>query len=231
MTLVLYGHPLASFCHKVLIALYENGTPFENRIVDLADEGSRADFFRLWPVGKMPLLRDEALDRTIPETSIIIEYLDRHYPGPVRLLPQDIDDALQVRLWDRVFDLYVQTPMQKIVGDLLRPDGSKDPHGVEEARATLHMAYDMIERQLSDQPWIIGSAFTMADCAAAPALFYAETLVPFADGGQPRLKAYYDHLLARPSFARVLQEARPYFRFYPYRDRLPARFRESDAAK
>lgn len=224
MSLVLYGHPLASFCHKVLIALYENGTPFENRTVDLADEMSSADLFRFWPVGKMPVLRDEALDSTIPETSIIIEYLDRHYPGTIRLLPDDIDRALRVRLWDRFFDLYVQTPMQKIVTDTLRPDGGKDPHGVQEARGTHATAYGMIEQQLGSNQWITGDSFTMADCAAAPALFYAETLVPFGND-QPKLRAYYERLLERPSFARVLKEALPYFKFYPYSHQLPERIR------
>ncbi|KRB60255.1 glutathione S-transferase [Rhizobium sp. Root708] len=229
MPLVLYGHPLASFCHKVLIALYESGTAFEDRLVDLANEDSRADFLSLWPVGKMPMLRDEARNRTVPETTIIIEYLELHYPGAQRLLPLEDGDALQVRLWDRFFDLYVQTPMQKIVGDTLRPDGAKDPHGVAEARTTLETAYDMIEAQLGAQAWVCGDNFTMADCAAAPALFYAETLVPFGEA-RPLLKAYYERLLARPSFARVLEEAMPYFRFYPHRDNLPLRFRPDGAA-
>ncbi|TCL75052.1 glutathione S-transferase family protein [Rhizobium sp. BK251] len=224
MSLVLYMHPLASFCHKVLIALYENGTAFENRLVDLADAASSAEIERLWPVGKMPVLRDEARDSTIPETSIIIEYLDRHYPGEIPLLPQVPSEALQVRLWDRFFDLYVQVPMQKIVIDRLRPEGMNDPHGVEEAQTLLRTAYSMIEKQLGENRWITGEAFTMADCAAAPALFYAETLVPF-DDKLPKLKEYYDRLIERPSFARVLQEARPYFMFYPYRENLPARFR------
>ncbi|WP_454849687.1 glutathione S-transferase family protein [Rhizobium binxianense] len=229
MSLVLYGHPLASFCHKVLIAFYENGTAFENRLVDLADEESSADLLRFWPVGKIPILRDEALDSTIPETSIIIEYLDRHYPGAVRLLPEETDRALRVRLWDRFFDLYVQVPMQKIVIDRIRPEGRSDPHGVSEAQSTLRTAYAMIEQQLGINAWIAGETFTMADCAAAPALFYSETLVPFADD-QPKLRAYYKRLLARPSFERVLQEARPYFRFYPYRENLPERFREENPA-
>ncbi|NNH60903.1 glutathione S-transferase family protein [Rhizobium laguerreae] len=226
MSLVLYGHPLASFCHKVLIALYENGTPFENRIVDLSDEGSRADLFRFWPIGKMPLLRDEARDSTIPETSIIIEYLEQYYPGPVRLLPPEIDRALQVRLWDRFFDLYVQTPMQTLVSNHMRPEGTADEREVEAAKATLATAYSMIEKQLADKPWISGDGFTMADCAAAPALFYAEMLIPFSSE-QPNLRAYCDRLLARPSFARVLEEACPYFKFYPYKERLPARFRDA----
>ncbi|PDS77350.1 glutathione S-transferase family protein [Rhizobium sp. L43] len=226
MSLVFYGHPLASFCHKVLIALYENGTPFDNRIVDLSDENSRADLFRFWPIGKMPLLRDEARDSTIPETSIIIEYLEHYYPGRGRLLPLEIDRALQVRLWDRFFDHYVQTPMQALVSNRRRPEGTADEIETAAARAMLATAYAMIEKQLADKPWITGSDFTMADCAAAPALFYAETLVPLSED-QPNLRGYYDRLLARPSFARVLEEARPYFKFYPYHDRLPARFRDA----
>ncbi|KEC73381.1 UNVERIFIED_ORG: glutathione S-transferase [Rhizobium esperanzae] len=226
MSLVFYGHPLASFCHKVLIALYENGTPFENRIVDLSDETSRSDLFRFWPIGKMPLLRDEARDSTIPETSIIIEYLDHYYPGPAALLPLETDRALQVRLWDRFFDHYVQAPMQTLVGNRRRPEGKADEIEMAASRATLATAYTMIEKQLGDSPWITGGAFTMADCAAAPSLFYAETLVPFSPG-QPRLRAYYERLLTRPSFARALEEARPYFKFYPYHDRLPARFRDA----
>lgn len=230
MSLVLYGHPLASFCHKVLIALYENGTPFDDRLVDLADESSRADLFRFWPVGKMPILRDEARDSTIPETSIIIEYLDRHYAGAVRLLPGDPDQALRVRLWDRFFDLYLQTPMQKIVADKMRAEGSKDPQGEADARATLEMAYDMIERQLGTNKWITGDSFTMADCAAAPALFYSETLVPFGSD-RPKLAEYYARLLERPSFARVLKEALPYFKFYPYKQQLPENIRQAMPAE
>ncbi|ARQ58597.1 glutathione S-transferase family protein [Rhizobium sophoriradicis] len=226
MSLVLYGHPLASFCHKVLIALYENDTPFENRLVDLSDETSRADLFRFWPIGKMPLLRDEARDSTIPETSIIIEYLDHYYPGPAPLLPQEIDRALQVRLWDRFFDHYIQVPMQTLVSNRRRPEGKADEIEIASSRETLATAYAMIEKQLGGSPWITGGAFTMADCAAAPSLFYAETLVPFSPD-QPRLRAYYERLLARPSFARALEEARPYFKFYPYHDRLPAGFRDA----
>ncbi|ARQ10492.1 glutathione S-transferase protein [Rhizobium etli] len=226
MSLVFYGHPLASFCHKVLIALYENATPFENRLVDLSDEASRADLFRFWPMGKMPLLRDEARDSTIPETTIIIEYLDHYYPGPVRLLPLEIDRALQVRLWDRFFDHYVQVPMQTLVSHRRRPEGTADEIEMAACKATLTTAYAMIEKQLGESPWITGDAFTMADCAAAPALFYAETLVPFSQE-QPKLGAYYDRLLARPSFARAMEEARPYFKFYPYQDRLPARYRDA----
>src|SRR5688572_6202113 len=136
MSLTLYFHPLASFCHKVLVALYENGTPFEPKIVDFAEEDSRAELFARWPVGKIPVLHDRERNRIVPETSIIIEYLDEHYAGPTRFIPRDIEAALEVRLWDRFFDFYVQSPMQKIVTDRLRPEGSHDHHGVAEAEAT-----------------------------------------------------------------------------------------------
>jgi glutathione S-transferase len=227
MALTLHAHPLASFCHKVLIALYENGTPFENRFVDLADEQSSADLLRFWPVGKIPILRDETRDSTVPETSVIVEYLDRHYPGPVSLVPEETNAGLQVRLWDRFFDLYVQVPMQKIVIDRIRPEGAADPHGVNEARGMLSLAYDMVEKQIDGKAWITGDAFTMADCAAAPALFYARTLVHFTEK-RPGLEAYYRRLLERPSFARALKEALPYFKFYPYKENLPDEFRPQE---
>lgn len=224
MSLTLYKHPLASFCHKVLMALYENGTPFESRIIDLGNEESRASLVRLWPIGKFPVLRDEALDSTVPETSIIIEYLDRHYPATTPLLPLDPSDALCVRLWDRFFDLYVQEPMQKIVADARQPADARNPQSIVEAQALLRTAYGMIEQQLGEKTWITGDTLTMADCAAAPALFYAETLVPFG-GAHSCLKKYYQRLLDRPSFARVLKEAMPYFHLYPYNEKLPAQFR------
>ncbi len=134
MSLTLHFHPLASYCHKVLIALYENDTPFKANIVDLSNPSERAALSELWPIGKFPVLRDDARNQIVPESSIIIEYLDRNYPGPTRFLPDDGDLALQTRLRDRFYDHYVHEPMQKIVGDRLRPEGKKDPHGVEEAR-------------------------------------------------------------------------------------------------
>ena len=141
MLLKLYMHPLSSFCWKALVALYENDTPFEPHVVDLADETSRAAFLKVWPIGKFPVLRDAANDRTIPESSIIIEYLAEHHPGRVQLIPRDADLAREVRLLDRFYDLYVQEPMQKIVGDRLRPAEKNDPYGVERARAALQTAY------------------------------------------------------------------------------------------
>jgi glutathione S-transferase len=214
MSLHLYFHPLASFCHKALIALYENGTPFEPVLVDLGKEAERAALLKLWPIGKFPVLRDAARDKTVPESTVIIEYLDRYYPGRTRFIPEDADHAWQTRLRDRFYDLYVHDPMQKIVGDRLRPDGGKDPHGVEEAKARLKTSYAMIEREMATQTWAAGEAFSLADCAAAPALFYANEVMPF-DQTHPKVAAYLDRLKARPSYARVLKEAEPYFAMFP----------------
>jgi glutathione S-transferase len=214
MSLKLYFHPLSSFCQKALIALYENDTPFEPHIVDLADEASRDELTKIWPPGKFPVLRDEAKDRTIPESSIIIEYLAQHYPGRTQLVPAGADLARQTRLRDRFFDLYVNVPMQKVVTDRLRPAGRSDPHGVEEARALLRTACGMIDQDMETRTWAMGDAFSMADCAAAPALFYADKVMPFGDTHR-NVAAYLDRLMARPSFARAVEEAQPYFALFP----------------
>jgi glutathione S-transferase len=214
MSLTLHFHPLSSFCWKVLIALYENDTPFTPHSVDLGNEAERAALLKLWPIGKFPVLRDDARDRTIPETSIIIEYLDTHYPGATRFIPADQKLALQTRLRDRFYDLYVHLSMQKIVGDRLRPEGKKDPHGVEEAKARLQSCYGMIDKEVATKPWAMGEAFGLADCAASPALFYANKVMPFGDSNK-NLITYFDRLTARPSFARVIKEAEPYFRMFP----------------
>jgi glutathione S-transferase len=214
VSLTLYMHPLASFCQKVLIAFYENDTPLEPRIVDLADETSRAEFLKIWPIGRMPLLRDEARDRTIPESSVIIEYLAQHYPGKMQLVPTDVDLARQTRFRDRFYDLYVQEPMQKIVTDRLRPAGKNDPHGVEQAKGLLQAAYGLIEHDMSTKTWAMGDAFSIADCAAAPALFYADLVLPFGDT-YPNTAAYLRRLMERPSFARVVREAEPYRALFP----------------
>jgi glutathione S-transferase len=214
MSLKLYFHPLASFCHKALIAFYENEISFQPVIVDLFDERSRAAFRAVWPMAKMPVLRDAARDRTVAESTIVIEYLEAHYPGTTRFLPADPDGAWQTRMWDRFYDHYVQEPMQKIVTDRLRPAGKNDVYGVEQAQAQLHQAYELLEHEMGAKTWMMGDAFTLADCAAAPALFYANTVVPFGDT-HSRLKAYLGRLMARPSFARALKEAEPYFRFFP----------------
>ena len=212
MSLTLYFHPLSSFCHKVLIALYENGTPFTPQMVNLQDEGERTAFRKLWPIGKFPVLRDDARGATIPESTVIIEYLDRHYPGKTRFLPAGAESARQVRLRDRFFDLYIHLPMQKIVGDRLRPEGKRDPHGVEEARMQMATALGMIEQDMA--AWVRSDTFTLADCSAAPALFYADKVAPLG-GKYPRAAAYLGRLMQQPSYARALKEAEPYFKFFP----------------
>jgi glutathione S-transferase len=218
MPLALYFHPLSSFCMKVLVALYENDTPFTPQIVDLFDEAQGTAFRAIWPVGKFPVLRDEGRNRIIPETSVIIAHLDRHYPGPTRLVPEDPDLASQMHVYDRVFDNYVNQNMQRVVFDRLRPKDKRDPYGVEHAKAHLRTTLDMIERDIagrtSTKPWVMGEDFTMADCAAAPALFYADKITPLKDN-HPQVAAYLGRLMRRPSFLRVLKEAKPYFGMFP----------------
>jgi glutathione S-transferase len=214
MSLKLYSHPLASYCWKVLIALYENETPFEAVMINLADPVAAAAFKRLWPIGKFPVLRDDACDRTIPEASIIIEYLAEHHPGAVDLIPKDPDRARETRLRDRFYDLYVHEPMQKIVLDKLRPTGSQDAFGVNQARAQLETSYSMLEDHMKDRAWATGEVFSMADCAAAPALHYANRIVPLGTQ-HSHVKAYLERLEQRASFSRVLREAEPYFRLFP----------------
>ncbi|MGO4706454.1 glutathione S-transferase family protein [Microvirga sp. 2MCAF38] len=214
MSLELHFHPLSSFCHKVLIALYENETPFEPVIVDLTDADSRAAFEAIWPIRRFPVLRDRSAGRTIPETSIIIEYLDRHHSGAVRFIPRNDDEALRTRHWDRFYDLYVNVPMQKIVTDRIRPEGHSDPHGVAQARALLDTALGIVDAEMAGGSWAAGENFGMADCAAAPALFYADKLNPLAKA-YPNAALYLARLMERPSFARVLAEAQPYFALFP----------------
>ena len=214
MSLILHFHPLASFCWKALIALYENDTPFTPNLVNLGNPDERAALVKLWGIGKFPVLQDEARGETVPESTIIIEYLDRHYRGPTRFIPDDAAAALQTRLRERFYDLYVHLPMQKIMADRLRAEGKRDNYGVEEARAQLRTSYAMIEQQMTNGGWAMGDEFSLADCAAAPALFYGSMVVPFGDA-QKNLAAYFERLKARPSFARVLKEAEPYFQMVP----------------
>ena len=211
---MLYFHPLSSFCHKALIALYEGQTPFEPVFVDLSDEKSSATLRSLWPMGKFPVLRDEARNCTVAESTVIIEYLDAYYPGGTRLVPADLDLAWQARMRDRFYDFYVHQPMGKIVVDRLRPAGATDAFGVEEARASLRRVYGMIDQEMASKTWAVGETFSLADCAACPALFYANTVEPF-NSAQRNLKAYFARLMARPSYARVLKEAQPYFKMFP----------------
>lgn len=214
MSLELFFHPLSSFCQKALIALYENDTPFDPHVIDLGNETSAAELKKIWPIRKFPVLRDHGRNRTIPESSVIIEYLAQYYPGETRLVPTDPDLAWQMRVRDRFFDLYVSMPVTKVVTDRLRPVGKNDPHGVEEAKALLQTAYGMIEAEMGARTWAMGDAFTMADCAAAPALFYANFVMPFGDG-HGNIAAYFDRLMKRPSFARAVTEAKPYLGLIP----------------
>jgi len=214
MSLTLYLHPLSSFCHKVLVALYENGTPFTPHLVDLSDKASRETFLAIWPIGKFPVLRDDARKETIPESTTIIEHLDRHYPGATCLIPENFEDAMDVRLRDRLYDLYIHMQMQTIVGDRLRPADKKDPLGVEQARARMRTAYDLMDAEMATRTWAAGDTFTLADCSACPALFYGDRVLPFTDTHK-NLAAYFARLEARPSFARVIEEAKPYFHMFP----------------
>ncbi|MFK4792752.1 glutathione S-transferase family protein [Sphingobium sp. ZW T5_29] len=211
--MILYYHPLSSYCWKVLIALYENDTPFERAMME--EPGVTEAWLTLWPLGKFPVLRDEARDRTVAEASIIIEYLGQQRAGRFRPIPADPGDALEVRLMDRLFDNYVMTPMQKIVADRLRPEDARDAHGMGEARILLGKAYAMLEERIGARQWAAGDDFTLADCAAAPALFYADKVEPMR-GGFPALAAYLDRLEARASFARVLEEKQPWWHMFPY---------------
>lgn len=214
MSLKLYFHPFSSFCQKVLIALYENDTPFDPIIVDFSNEASSAAFKKVWPIGKFPVLRDEAKGHTVPESNIIIEYLAQHYPGKTQLVPADGELSWQVRLWDRFYDLYVNTPMQKAVIDVLRPEGKGDPLGVEQAKALLKTAYGIIEQEMQTKVWAVGDSFSMADCAAGPAMFYANLVLPFGETHKG-VAAYLDRLSKRPSFARAIEEAKPYRANFP----------------
>lgn len=218
--LTLHMHPLSSYCWKVLIALYESGTSF--RIVQLDGlPKENPAYAGLWPIAKMPLLQDG--EHVVPESSIIIEYLQAHYPGAAVLIPADGDAAREVRLWDRVCDLYLHSPMQKFVSDRLRPDGAKDAAGVAEARATLDIVYAMLDRRMAHRTWAVGDAFSMADCAAMPPLFYADAVHPYR-AAYPALAAYFERLILRPSVQRVIREAKPWFQYFPFADALEPRF-------
>lgn len=225
MPLVLHAHPLSSFCQKVLIALYELEVPFEFRRLDLADPGERAEHLARWPKGKMPVLEDPGIGLALPETSIIIEYLDRHHGGGQHLLPSDPDAALEVRLWDRISDLYVMLPMQRAVAArIAQGDGETAARAKQDAGEELEVAYGLLETRLSGRKWLGGDAFTMADCAAMPALFYASAIREF-EPGRPALAAYFRRLLERPSVARMLGEASPWLRHFPLIETLPADYR------
>ena len=208
----LFGHPFSSYTWKALIALYENDTPFDFRILDPEHPENGAELARRWPLAKFPLLVDG--ERIVFEATAVIEYLAAFHPGPTRLIPADVGAAVVVRQLDRVFDNYVMNVMQVVVSDALRPEASRDPYGVERARADLDRIYVWLDNVLEVTEWAAGGGFTLADCAAAPALFYADWVHPIADR-HATLKAYRARLLARPSVARCVEGARPYRAYFP----------------
>lgn len=207
----LYAHPFSSYCMKVLTALYENATPFEFKMLG-PDQPAQQEFEKLWPMRKMPILTDGG--KTYRESSIIIEYLQQAYPGKVSFIPTDPMQAIEVRFMDRFFDNYVMSPMQGIVGDYLRPAESRDPFGVGKSRKQALRAYAWLEGALAGKTWAAGGQFSLADCAAAPALFYGDWVVQIPDDC-PNLRAYRQRLLQRPSFKRAVDEARPFRHFFP----------------
>ena len=213
--MTVYYHPLSSFCWRALIALYDADVAFEPRQVNLGDPADRAAFETVWPLAKFPVLRDNARGKTIPESSVIIDYLARTQPSAASLVPSDPDLATQTRLIDRLVDGYIHVPFQQVVAERMRPDGQHDPFGVKQARSQIRSGYSVIARIIAE-PWAMGNAFTLADCAAMPALFYADYAVPLTDW--PKLAAYLGRLKARPSVARVLAEAEPYFQYFPLKD-------------
>ncbi|MBO3273702.1 glutathione S-transferase family protein [Pseudomonas schmalbachii] len=212
MSLALYGHPFSSYTQKVLIALYENATPFEFRCLGPDTPQHAADWLRLWPLGKFPLLLDG--QRSVAESSVIIEYLQLAHGGPVRLLPAEPMVALDVRFLDRFFDLHVMSPMQHAVGGALTGDATKRQDALATAVEKLELAYAWLEGHLAGRSWAAGEDFTLADCAAAPSLFYADWTHRISDA-YPVLRAYRTRLLAHPSFARAVDEARPYRPLFP----------------
>jgi glutathione S-transferase len=212
MALQLYFHPFSSYCQKALVALYENAVAFEPRLLEGPDSLASRELARLWPMKRFPVLVDG--DRTVVEATCIIEYLGLRRPGPVRLIPDDPEAALEVRMLDRFFDNYVSTPQQKIVADALRPEGSRDPFGVAQAREMLDTAYAWLDERMAGREWAAGDGFSLADCAAAPFLFYADWTHPIG-ATHSRVVAYRRRLLQRPSFARAVDEARPYRSFFP----------------
>lgn len=224
---LLHYHPLSSYCQKVLIAADVLGVGLDLQLLNLGDPAAREAYLALWPIGKMPLLVDR--ERTLPETSIIIEYLQHHHARAGRaLIPADADAALEVRLWDRFFDQYVMTPMQAFTADLLRPETERDAGSVAKAGRDLATACSIVEQHLEGRQWLAGDAFSMADCAAAPALFYAVAYVPLSPHHR-NLSAYFERLLAHAAVAATIDQARPYFKYFPGRAGLARRFFDPDA--
>lgn len=211
MSLLLYAHPFSSYSQKAMMAFYEKGVSFELKLLSPENPEAIAERHALWPLDRFPVLVADG--KTVPESSVIIEWLDQRHPGSEPLIPNDADLALEVRLLDRVFDNYVMTPMMTLVFDRLRPEESRDPYGVEQARALLERSCAWLEQRMASRGWAVGDRFTMADCAAAPSLFYADWVHPLAPF--PAVAAYLQRLRARPSFARCVEDGRPSRAFFP----------------
>jgi glutathione S-transferase len=210
MTIELFAHPFSSYCQKALIAFYENGVPFTYRMLE--DAGVAEELALLWPMKRFPILRENG--RMVLEASIVIEYLHVHHPGPVKLIPEDPDLALEARMLDRFFDNYVMTPQGKFVLDALRPAESRDPYGVEDACKMLDTSYAWLDQRMQGRIWAVGETFTLADCAAAPSLFYADWTHRIPER-YSNLLTYRARLLQRPSFARAVDEARRFRHYFP----------------
>ena len=212
MSIEFFAHPFSSYCQKVLTALYENDTPFTFRMLAPEETEALAEWSALWPLKRFPVLKEDG--EAIFEATIIIEYLQLNHPGPAQFIPADARAALRTRMLDRFFDNYVMTPMQKLVFDRIRPEADRDPYGVKEARAMLDKAYAWLDGVVKKSEWAAGDAFSLADCAAGPSLFYADWAHPIGEAF-PHVRAYRARLLARPAFARAVDEARPYRSFFP----------------
>ena len=211
MSLQLFAHPFSAYCQKVLIPLWADGIEFEYRMLDEEHSENFAELERRWPFKQFPVLLDDG--RPVIETTVIIEHLQAHHPGPNRWIPNG-EQGRQTRFLDRFFDLYVMNNMTVPVFNALRPEGTRDPYGVEKAMERLRTAYDWLEANLGDRSWAVGDQFTLADCAAAPSLFYADWVEEIGPS-RPRLAAYRARLLAHPIVARAVDEGRPYRKFFP----------------
>jgi glutathione S-transferase len=211
MSLTLYAHPFSSYCQKVLMALWENDTPFTYRHME--EPGVGEELASLWPIGKFPVLVDGT--RTVVETSIIIEHLDLYHRGDVRFVPDEPASAMEVRFLDRFFDQYVMNAAQIAVSESLRSESDRLDEAKRTAAGALEVAYGWLERRLDGRKWAAGHRFSLADCAAAPSLFYADWVHQIGDAF-PQLRAYRTRLLARPSFARAVEEGRKYRSYFPF---------------
>lgn len=208
MTLNLYMHPFSSYCQKAITAFYEKDIPYEARMLD-GTEPVASEFAALWPIGKFPVLSDNG--KLVFEATGIIEHLEAAYPDTRRLLPSSPVAAAEVRMWDRFFDHYINYPQQRLVFIAL---GREHDDGGDRWKAAFDTAYAFLDRHMEGRRWASGDDFSLADCAAAPALFYADWTYAIPEKFA-NVKAYRERLNARPSYARALDEARPFRHLFP----------------